>query len=78
MLTDWLARHGDLWATSTLLLASYGHLGREAEARALLDEVLKRPPDDSIETNHREWFPYKNDADYERLIDGLRKAGVPE
>ncbi len=78
MLTDLLERHGDLWATSTLLLASYGHLRREAEARALLDEVLKRQPDYSIETNHRESFPSQNDADYERPIDGLRKAGVPE
>ncbi|MDJ0957002.1 MAG: adenylate/guanylate cyclase domain-containing protein [Arenicellales bacterium] len=58
-----------------LLAACYGHLGRAAEAQAEWREALKINPDYSLE-HRRNVLPYKNPGDFERVVDGLRKAGV--
>lgn len=60
-----------------LLAASYGHLGRFAEARGEWEEVFRINPDYSLE-HRRKVLPYKNPADFERMVDGLRKAGLTE
>ena len=61
---------------SRVLLAScYGHLGREADARAEWAKALEVNPEYSIEHKAR-ILPYKNPDDWERFIGGLRKAGV--
>jgi adenylate cyclase len=60
-----------------LLAASYGHLGRLAEARAEWEEVFRINPDYSLE-HRRKVLPYENPADFERIVDGLRKAGLTE
>jgi len=60
-----------------LLAASYGHLGRFAEARGEWEEVFRINPDYSLE-HRRKVLPYKNPADFERIVDGLRKAGLTE
>lgn len=63
---------------SRVLLAScYGHLGRTGEARDEWARVLEINPDYSIEQKSRV-LPYKNPADWERFIEGLREAGVRE
>jgi adenylate cyclase len=62
---------------SRVLLAScYGHLGREAEARASWAKTLEINPNYSIEQKARV-LPYKNPADWQRFVDGLGKAGLP-
>ncbi|MBX5106555.1 tetratricopeptide repeat protein [Rhizobium lentis] len=58
-----------------LLAASYGHLGRFAEARGEWEEVFRINPDYSLE-HRRKVLPYKNPADFEHIVDGLRKAGL--
>ena len=64
-------------ATSYALLAScYGHLGRIAESQAAWAEVMRIAPDFSIERQRRT-LPYKNPNDFERRIEGMRKAGLP-
>ena len=64
-------------ATSYALLAScYGHLGRIAESQAAWAEVMRIAPDFSIERQRRT-LPYKNPDDFERRIEGMRKAGLP-
>jgi adenylate cyclase len=64
-------------ATSLALLAScYGNLGRMDDARAAWAQVMKIAPDFSIERQRR-ILPYKNPADFERRIEGLRKANIP-
>jgi hypothetical protein len=65
-----------------VLLSAYGHLGdssKVAGTKENLKGVLKQ-------MNHGEpnllltqdFFVFKHEADIERLVDGLRKAGVPE
>ena len=70
-----LARQPDSDVGRVLLAACYGHLGRVAEARAEWREALRINPDYPIE-HRRKIVPYKNPADFERVVDGLRKAGV--
>ena len=63
-------------ATSLALLAScYGHLGRIDEARAAWAQVIKIAPDFSIERQRRV-LPYRNPDDFDRRVDGLRKANI--
>jgi hypothetical protein len=40
-------------------------------------ELLRVNPDYSIE-QRRKVLPYKNPEDFERVVEGLRKAGLPE
>ncbi len=59
------------------MAAAYGAIGAEDEARAAGQEVLARNPAFTVQS----WTlaaPYKNEADLERELDGLRKAGLPE
>ncbi|MGH6855242.1 MAG: adenylate/guanylate cyclase domain-containing protein [Blastocatellia bacterium] len=59
------------------LAVCYAQLGRIEEAKAQAVELLRRKPDFSMK-----WIiamePYKNPADLEHLVEGLRKAGLPE
>ncbi|RWF78803.1 MAG: adenylate/guanylate cyclase domain-containing protein [Mesorhizobium sp.] len=75
LLMQRLARNAVTDVSRALLAASYGHLGRFAEARAAWQEVLRVNPDYSLEYR-RKVLPYKNPADFEHVVDGLRKAGV--
>ena len=60
-----------------LLAASYGHLGRIEESRAMWAEALQVNPDYSLE-HRRQILPYKDPCDFDRLVEGLRKAGLPD
>lgn len=75
LLLQRLARNATTDVSRALLAASYGHLGRLEEARAAWQEVLRVNPDFSLEYR-RKVLPYKNPADFELMVDGLRKAGV--
>lgn len=75
LLQQRLARNAVTDVSRALLAACYGHLGRFAEARAAWQEVLRLNPDYSLEYR-RKVLPYKNPADFELVVDGLRKAGV--
>jgi adenylate cyclase len=70
-----LARQSQSDTSHVLLAACYGHLGRAEEARAEWREALRINPDYSIE-HRRQILPYKNPADFERIVEGLRKAGI--
>ncbi|NIR27827.1 MAG: tetratricopeptide repeat protein [Gammaproteobacteria bacterium] len=64
--------------TSRVLLAScFGHLGRENEAKKAWGEAITINPSYSLERKAR-ILPYKNPADWDRFMEGLRKAGLPE
>ncbi len=60
-----------------LLAAIYGRMGRIDAARAALDRYLRLVPGQTVETLRKQ-LPIKRPEDMERLLDGLRKAGLPE
>ena len=60
-----------------LLAASYGHLGRIAEAEVEWTEALRVNPNYSLE-HRRRVLPYKDPSDFDRLVEGLRKVGLPD
>ncbi len=60
-----------------ILLAIFHALQEQPEkARAHVEALLEVAPDASIETIRRP--PFKEEADLDRFLDGLRKAGLPE
>ena len=70
-----LIRNPDSDVSRVLLAACYGHLGRFEEARAEWAEALRVNPDYSLEQKRR-ILPYKNPADFDRITEGLKKAGL--
>jgi adenylate cyclase len=59
------------------LAASYGHLDKDAAAREALAEVHRIDPGFSL-ASVKTIFTYKRAADLDRLMEGLRKAGLSE
>jgi adenylate cyclase len=59
------------------ITVAYSLLGREKEARAATRKVLEIAPKFSI-SNMSKILPYKNEADLKRIVDAMRKAGLPE
>ncbi len=70
-----LARNPNFLPPHIELAAIYSILGREAEARAEAQEVLRLSPDFTLE-GRRQRFPYKDAAVLERNIEALRRAGL--
>jgi adenylate cyclase len=68
-----LIRNPDSDISRVLLAASYGHLGRADEAKAAWQELLRVNPAYSLE-HRRKVLPYKNPADFEFMVEGLRKT----
>jgi adenylate cyclase len=57
------------------LARAYASSGRDEEARAIASEVLRIDPKFSLE-NYSKTLMYKNQADRDRIVDDLRKAGL--
>ncbi len=70
-----LDRNPNTDSSRVLLAACYGQLGRFEEARVEWQDVFRINPDYSLE-HRRTVLPYKNPADFELVVDGLRKAGL--
>jgi tetratricopeptide (TPR) repeat protein len=76
---------GGHWANLNgliLRLSADGHLGRDGDI-AVVKEKLKQVLSEDGQPEltglmAQNLIPYKNYADVERMLDGLRKAGVPE
>ena len=71
-----LIRKPDSDISRVLLAAAYGHLGELEKSRAEWDEALRINPDYSLQ-HRRQILPYKNPANFEHIVEGLRKAGIP-
>lgn len=67
--------HTDM--SRVLLAACHGQLGQIEAARAAWREMLRVNPAYSLEQRKR-ILPYKDPRDLEKIIDGLRKAGLPD
>jgi TolB-like protein len=60
------------------LVSAFGHLGRAEEARAFLEELLRRKPNYNCAHALGEFF-YSRDERLPRLyVEGLRRGGLPE
>jgi adenylate cyclase len=59
------------------LVIAYSQLNRLEEAQALVPEILKRRPKFSLKNFSKSLF-YKDPAETERMLDALRKAGLPD
>ena len=57
---------------------TYAQLGRLGEAKAVVDEILKRAPYANLEHFRIREAHLKRKEDLEHRIDSLRKAGIPE
>ena len=57
------------------LTAAYSTAGREGEARAEAEEILRLNPKFSVDQVARTWV-YKRKADIEVLVNALHKAGL--
>jgi adenylate cyclase len=75
-LVERIARNPGTDASRMFLASCYGHLGRAEEARAAWAELLKVNPDFSVAQRARV-LPYKDAGDFQRIADGLAKAGLP-
>jgi adenylate cyclase len=63
-------------ASRVLLASCYGHLGRKEEACREWNEALTRNPNYSWD-HARNVLPYRNPSDFEQIVEGARKAGLP-
>jgi adenylate cyclase len=70
-------RNADFISAHLHAAASYAHLGRLDEARARAAEVLRLCPGFSNQREVKK-LPYKDQARTARLVEGLRKAGLPD
>ena len=78
-----------LWARRTLdanpnlhpplrfLAAALGHLGRSEEARVAVAHLRALAPDETI-TGFATWFPLRFSGRLPLILEGLRRAGLPE
>ena len=68
-------RHNPYFSSTYRCLASaFAHLGRDAEAREAVARLLELDPGFTISA----WLARGGQANSRRMIEGLRKAGVPE
>ena len=70
-----LVRKPESDISRVLLAATHGHMGNIEESRAEWPVALRLNPDYSLE-HRRKILPYKNPADFDHLLDGLRKADL--
>lgn len=56
------------------MAACQAQLGKTEEAKSLVAEVLRRKPDFRLSAIK---LKYRNEADTEHVLDGMRKAGLP-
>ncbi|MFW6076385.1 MAG: tetratricopeptide repeat protein [Hyphomicrobiales bacterium] len=72
-----IIRKPDTDISRVLLASCYGYLGRPADAKLQWADALSVNPDFSLEQRRRV-LPYKDPADFDFIVDGLQKAGLPD
>jgi pentatricopeptide repeat protein len=75
LLMERIARTPGTDSSRMLLASCYGHLGRLEEARTTWAEMLEVNPDFSL-TQRERVLPYKYARDFQRIVEGLAKAGL--
>ena len=70
-----MERNPDSATAHALLASCYGHLGRIEEGRSAWAQVAKSDPAYSVERRRRV-LPFRNPAEFEKRVDGLRRLGL--
>ena len=70
-----LARNPRSETAYALLASCFGHLGQSADCQTAWEQALRINPGFSIERRRRV-LPFRNPEDFERRLEGLRKAGL--
>lgn len=70
-----LARNPQSETAYALLASCYGHLGHLTKSRQAWARALNINPNFSVERRRRV-LPFRNSADFERRVAGIRKAGL--
>src|SRR5262245_8688598 len=70
--------HRNVRGPHVWLAATYAQMGKLAEGRAAVAEVMRIEPNFSISGTTRVLVTFKNPDDDQHYFDGLRKAGLPE
>ncbi len=70
-----LLRNPDSPTAHALLASACGHLGRIDEGRAAWEQVFRIDPGWSVE-KRRKLLPFKDPADFERRVEGVRLLGI--
>lgn len=76
LLRERIVRNPQTDSSRVLLAACYGHLGLADEARAVWAQMLAINPAFSL-VQRESVLPYKDRRDFERIVEGLKKAGLP-
>lgn len=76
LLLERIARNPGTDSSRMMLASCYGHLGRPEDARDAWTALLEVSPRFSLAQRARV-LPYKDPADFQRIADGLAKAGLP-
>jgi class 3 adenylate cyclase/tetratricopeptide (TPR) repeat protein len=71
-----IKRDPDFHPALVHLTAIYGELGRTKEAKAVAAKILQINPEFTLESVRERW-PLKDETFMERLMEGLRKTGLP-
>ena len=72
--------HNPYWTAYVDLAAAYAWTGRDVEAREAVGNILRLMPGYTVQKwIHADWSRNPTFlAEYQRIIEGLRKAGLPE
>ena len=65
------------WSRYVMLISALGHLGRTGEATKAIEALMQRVPNFSRQYA-LDFSPWLDDDYFEHLMDGLRKAGLPD
>ena len=65
------------WSRYGLLISALGHLGRVDDAKQAIRALFEIRPEINVKFAS-EWWPISDDHAREILLEGLRKAGLPE
>ena len=71
-----IIRKPDTDISRVLLAATYGHLGRADDAKTQWADALAVNPNFSLEQRRR-LLPYKDPVDFQQIVEGLLKTGLP-
>jgi adenylate cyclase len=77
LLRSRITRNPDTDISRVLLAASYGQMGLVEEAGVAWRHALRVNPDYSLD-HRRTVLPYKDPSDFDRVAEGLHKAGLTD